>query len=285
MISDVHIVSSVDLTLPFIHCKIPSCRSCQRLSVVPQPSFPTIQLVCICCSILPASLHASPSKLVLLIFNTSWWSWSLSAIKSRSIWSFGSNQSWCFLLCLPSDALACLKLVQQGVLLSSHDWARALSISCTRLSAWLVFLSLLVLGLTDFIAPFWLCFFPLYWRLPSISTTGGQSHRLLHGLFVCYKCPSYPGIWWWWCPFLLQSLLQPPSSHRLACHSNIRYTPDRLDYPRHENVFHFVQQCQYCTWRVPLLLVLCASPAVSSFPVKQCPDVPLRNCYLMLFSF
>ena len=43
MISDVQVVSSVDPTLPLIHCKRPSYRSCQRLSVAPQPSFPTIQ--------------------------------------------------------------------------------------------------------------------------------------------------------------------------------------------------------------------------------------------------
>ena len=44
----------------------------------------------------------------------------------------------------------CWKLVQQGVSLSSDDWASALSISCTRLSAWLVFLSLLVFSLLVF---------------------------------------------------------------------------------------------------------------------------------------
>ena len=43
LILDVHIVSSVDSTLPLIHCKNPSCRSCQRVFVAPQPSFPTIQ--------------------------------------------------------------------------------------------------------------------------------------------------------------------------------------------------------------------------------------------------
>ena len=42
------------------------------------------------------------------------------------------------------------------------------------------------------------CVFSLYWRWPSISTSGGPSHSLLHALFVCFKCPSYPGIWWWW---------------------------------------------------------------------------------------
>ena len=62
------------------------------------------------------------------------------------------------------------------------------------------------------------------------------------------------------CPFLLQILLQLLSSHRLACHSNRRHSPDRLDFQTHENVFHLVPRCQYCTWRVPLLLVLCASP-------------------------
>ena len=50
MISDVHVISSVDPTLPLTHCKGPSCHSCQRIYVVPNTSFPTIQtseLVCI----------------------------------------------------------------------------------------------------------------------------------------------------------------------------------------------------------------------------------------------
>ena len=34
---------SVDPTLPLIHCKSHSCRSCQWISVARQPSFPTIQ--------------------------------------------------------------------------------------------------------------------------------------------------------------------------------------------------------------------------------------------------
>ena len=42
MISDVQVVSSVDPTLPLIHCKNP-CRSCERLSVAQRPLFPTIQ--------------------------------------------------------------------------------------------------------------------------------------------------------------------------------------------------------------------------------------------------
>ena len=35
---------------------------------------------------------------MLLICNTLWWALSLLAIKSRRIWSFGSNQFWCFFL-------------------------------------------------------------------------------------------------------------------------------------------------------------------------------------------
>ena len=33
----------MDPTPPLIHCKNPSCRSCQRISVAPRSSFPTIQ--------------------------------------------------------------------------------------------------------------------------------------------------------------------------------------------------------------------------------------------------
>ena len=69
------------------------------------------------------------------------------------------------LVILPRDALAvsyttCWTFVQHGVLLSSHDWASALSVSCTRLSAWLLFLNVFVFSLTSFIAPFYLCFSP-----------------------------------------------------------------------------------------------------------------------------
>ena len=65
----------------------------------------------------------------------------------------------------PGDVLVvsyttCWKLVQQGVLLSSNCWASALSIYCTRLSAWLVFLSLLVFSFTGFIAPCLIVFSP-----------------------------------------------------------------------------------------------------------------------------
>ena len=120
---------------------------------------------------------------MLLFCNTLWCAWSLLASKSRRIWSFGSNQSLCFFSCLPRDALAvsyttCWKLFQQVMSLSSDDLARALSISCTRLSAWLVFLSLLVFSFTGFIAPLWLCFLlimkmtldlNIWWSVPQFA--------------------------------------------------------------------------------------------------------------------
>ena len=49
------------------------------------------------------------------------------------------------------------------------------------------------------------------------------------------------------CTFLLLHLIQLLSSHHLACHSNIRYTPDHVDYQTHEDVSHLVQRYQYCT--------------------------------------
>ena len=93
-------------------------------------------------SSLQASLYAAMVNLVFLVCNTLWWAWSLLLIRICSSWSLGSNQSWCFLSGLPRFVLAVLYTTccraahsSSGVELyfSSH-WARALSISCSKLS-------------------------------------------------------------------------------------------------------------------------------------------------------
>ena len=93
MISDVHVVSSVDHTLPLIHCKCPSCSAALCSSSVFISHYSDFRARVYLCSIMQASLYASTADLVLLICNTIWWTWSLLAIKSCSIWSFGSNLS------------------------------------------------------------------------------------------------------------------------------------------------------------------------------------------------
>ena len=113
------------------------------------------------CSNLQASLYAAVVDLVLLVCNTLWWAWSLLPISVCSSWSLGSNQSWCFLSGLPRYVLAVLYTtscsavhLSSGVefYFSSH-WARALSISCSKLSLWLVVLSFAMFSLVGLFVP------------------------------------------------------------------------------------------------------------------------------------
>ena len=107
------------------------------------------------CSSLQASLYAAVVDLVLLVCNTLWWAWSLLLIRVSSSWSLVLNQSWCFLFGLPMYVLTVLYTTScraphssSGVEFSSSShWARALSISCSTLSLWLMVLSFAVLSL------------------------------------------------------------------------------------------------------------------------------------------
>ena len=156
-------------TLPSVHCRSPSCRFCQQLSAAPLPSFPTSPtsvhgyiFVAVC----KASLYIAVVDLVLLVCNTLWWAWSLLLIRICSSWSLGSIQSWFFLSGLPRYVLAVLYTTccraahsSYGVEFSfSSHWARALSISCSKLSLWLMVLSFAVLSLVGLFVPYLLCF-------------------------------------------------------------------------------------------------------------------------------
>ena len=120
--------------------------------------------VCFCSS-LQASLYAAVVDLVLLVCNTLWWAWSLLLIRVCSSWSLGSNQTCCFLSGLPRYVLAVLYTTccraahfSSGVeFYFSYNWARALSISCSKLSLWLVVLSFTVLSLVGILVPCMLC--------------------------------------------------------------------------------------------------------------------------------
>ena len=98
------------------------------------------------CSSLQASLYAAVVDLVLLVCNTLWWAWFLLLRRVYSSQALGSNQSWCFLSGLPRYVLAVLYTTccrashsSSGVELSlSSHWARALSISCSKLSLYLM---------------------------------------------------------------------------------------------------------------------------------------------------
>ena len=121
--------------------------------------------VCFCSS-LQAYLNAAMVDLVLLVCNTLWRAWSLLLIRVYSSWSLGSNQSWYFLSGVPRYVLAVLYATccraahsSSGVELSfSSHWARALSISSSKLSLWLVVLSFTVLSLVGLLVPCLLCF-------------------------------------------------------------------------------------------------------------------------------
>ena len=124
--------------------------------------------VCFCSS-LQASLYAAMVDLVLLVCNTLWWAWSLLLIRVCSSWSLWTNQSWCFLSGLPRYVLAVLYYLyttccraahsSSGVELSFSHCARALSISCSKLSVWLMVLSFAVLSLAGLLVPCLLCFY------------------------------------------------------------------------------------------------------------------------------
>ena len=118
------------------------------------------------CSSLQASLYAAMVDLGLLIFQCSLVGLVSSPHKSRS-WSLGSNQSWCFLSGLPRYVLAVLYLTccraansSSGVEISfSSHGARALSISCSKLSLLMMVLSFVVLGLVGLVISCLLCFY------------------------------------------------------------------------------------------------------------------------------
>ena len=93
------------------------------------------------CSSLQASLYVAVLDLVLLVCNTLWLAWSLLLIRVCSSWS---NQSWCFLSVFAVLSTTCCSAAHSssGVEFSfSSHWARALSISCSKLSLWLMVLS------------------------------------------------------------------------------------------------------------------------------------------------
>ena len=116
--------------------------------------------VCFCSS-LQASLYAAVMDLVFLVCSTLWWAWSLLLIRVCSSWSLASNQSWCFLSGLPRYVLAVLYTTccradhsSSGVEFSfSSHWARALFISCSKLSLWLVVLSFAMFSLVGLLVP------------------------------------------------------------------------------------------------------------------------------------
>ena len=116
------------------------------------------------CSCLQASLYAAVVDLVLQGYNILWWAWFLLLIRVCSSWSLGSNQ--CFLSGLPKYVLAelyttCCRAAHSssGVELSfSSHWARALTMSCWKLSLWLMVLSFAVLNLVGLLIPCLLCF-------------------------------------------------------------------------------------------------------------------------------
>ena len=93
-------------------------------------------------SSLQASLYAAVVDLVLMVCNTLWWDWYLLLIRVCSSWLLESNQSWWFLSGLPRYVLAVLYTTcysaahsSSGVEFSfSYHWAKALSISCSKLS-------------------------------------------------------------------------------------------------------------------------------------------------------
>ena len=115
------------------------------------------------CSSLQASLYAAVVDLVLLVCNILWWTWFLLLIRVCSSWSFGGRTSpgvFC-LACQEMSWLYVHDLLQScpysssGVEFSfSSHWARALSISCSKLYLWLVVLSFAMLSLVDLVVAF-----------------------------------------------------------------------------------------------------------------------------------
>ena len=112
-----------------------------------------------------------------------------------SSWSLGSNQSWCFLSGLPRYVLAvlyttCYKAAHSssGVEFSFRfHWARALSISCPKLSLRLmVLLSVAVLSLVGLLVPCLLCFCCILKATfdlsidPAVSSTHGSGTVDVH---------------------------------------------------------------------------------------------------------
>ena len=146
------------------------------------------------CSSLQAFLYATMVDLVLLVCNTLWWAWSVLHIRVCSSWSLGSNQSWCFLSGLPRYVLAvlyttCCRAAQfsAGVKFSfSSHWARTLSISCSKLSLWLMVLSFAVLSLVGLLVPCLLCFCRILKATfdlvisPAVSSTHGSGTVDVH---------------------------------------------------------------------------------------------------------
>ena len=121
-------------------------------------------------------------------FATLWWAWSLLLIRVCSSWSWGSNQSWCFLSGLPRYVLAVLYYLyttccraahsSSGVELSfSSHWARALIIFRSKLSLWLMVLRFAVLSLVGLLVPCLLFF--------SYSESHFWPQHLVIGLAVC----------------------------------------------------------------------------------------------------
>jgi len=127
---------------------------------------------------LQACLYAAVVDLVLLIYNTLRWAWSVMLIRVCSFWSLGSNQSWCFLSSLPRYVLAVLYTTccrathsSSGVEFAfSFQWARGLSIFCSRLSLWMMVLSFAVLSLIGLLVPSLLCFC----RIPKATFASGD---------------------------------------------------------------------------------------------------------------
>ena len=138
------------------------------------------------CSRLLASLYAAVVDLVLLVCNTLWWVWSLLLIRVCSSWSLGSNQAWCFLSGLPRYVMAVLYTTccraahsSSGVEFSfSSYWARALSISCSKLSLWLMVrcpLTVVLLSYSDS------HFLPQHLVMgPAVSSTHGSGTLDVH---------------------------------------------------------------------------------------------------------
>ena len=121
------------------------------------------------CSCLQASLYAAVVDLVLLVCNTLYWALSLLLIRVCISWSLGSNQSLCFISGLPIYVLAVLYTTccraahsSSGVELSfSSHWVRALSSSCSKLSLWVMVLSVAVLSLAGLL-PLACCSFVVF---------------------------------------------------------------------------------------------------------------------------
>ena len=212
------------------------------------------------CSSLQASLYAAVVDLVLLVCNTLWWAWSLLLIRVCSSWSLGSNQSWCLLSGLPRYALAVLYTTcyraahsSSGVEFSfSSQCARALTISCSKLSLWLMVLSFAVLSLVGLLVPCLLCLcrilkatfdLSIWWSVQQLAPRMARVlwmstlSRHLVMMNVCHICQClHPGAsrWscvhpsaWTWCSSLsvrTQST-EPVEARHWSCISQFHVCP------------------------------------------------------------